>query len=43
MVVLLAIFVTEIILVPRDTLYGALVIVAGIVFFYVWRRVAATA
>ncbi|MGD0968046.1 MAG: amino acid permease [Candidatus Aquilonibacter sp.] len=43
MVVLLAIFVTEVILVPLDTLYGALVIVAGIVFFYVWRRVAAAA
>jgi basic amino acid/polyamine antiporter, APA family len=40
MVVLLAIFVTEVILVPRDTLYGALVIVAGIAFYYLWRRVA---
>ncbi|HXM07444.1 MAG TPA: amino acid permease, partial [Candidatus Acidoferrum sp.] len=43
MVVLLAIFVTEVILVPLDTLYGALVIVAGIVFFYAWKRFARTA
>ena len=43
MVVLLGIFVTEVILVPRDTLYGTLVIVAGIVFFYAWKRFARTA
>ncbi|HTZ56422.1 MAG TPA: amino acid permease [Candidatus Acidoferrum sp.] len=43
MVVLLAIFFTEVILVPLDTLYGTLVIVAGIVFFYAWKRFARTA
>jgi APA family basic amino acid/polyamine antiporter len=43
MVVLLAIFVTEVILVPLDTLYGTLVIVAGIIFYYAWRRFARTA
>jgi basic amino acid/polyamine antiporter, APA family len=43
MLVLLAIFVTEVILVPLDTLYGALVIVAGVIFYYVWRRVVRTA
>jgi hypothetical protein len=43
MVVLLAIFATEVILVPLDTLYGTLVIVAGIIFYYAWRRFARTA
>ncbi len=43
MVVLLAIFVTEVILVPLDTLYGTLVIIAGIIFYYAWRRFARTA
>ncbi|MGC2131477.1 MAG: amino acid permease [Candidatus Aquilonibacter sp.] len=43
MVVLVAIFVTEVILVPLDTLYGTLVIVAGVIFYYAWRRFARTA
>ncbi len=43
MAVLLGIFFTEVILVPLDTLYGFLVIVAGIVFFYAWKRFARTA
>jgi APA family basic amino acid/polyamine antiporter len=43
MVVLLAICVTEVILVPLDTLYGTLVIVAGIIFYYAWRRFARAA
>jgi len=43
MAVLLAIFVTEAILVPFDTLYGTLVIVAGVVFYFLWRRFARTA
>jgi basic amino acid/polyamine antiporter, APA family len=42
MVVLLAIFVTEVILVPLDTLYGTLVIVAGIIFYYAWKRFVPT-
>ena len=43
MAVLLAIFVTEVVLVPLDTLYGTLVIVAGFIFYDVWRRVGAVA
>lgn len=43
MVVLLGIFVTEVVLVPLDTLYGTLVIVAGVIFYYAWRRFARTA
>ena len=42
MAVLLAIFFTEVVLIPLDTLYGLLVIVAGIVFFYAWKRFART-
>ena len=38
MLVLLAIFFTEVVLVPRDTLYGTLVIVAGIIFYFAWKR-----
>jgi APA family basic amino acid/polyamine antiporter len=43
MAVLLAIFVAELMLFPQDTLYGTLVIVAGIIFYYAWRRFARTA
>jgi len=43
MLVLLAIFVTEAVLLPRDTLYGTLVIVAGVIFYFAWRRWAKTA
>ena len=42
MAVLLAIFFTEVVLIPLDTLYGILVILAGIVFFYAWKRFART-
>jgi basic amino acid/polyamine antiporter, APA family len=42
MVVLLAIFFTEVALVPLDTLYGTLVIVAGIIFYFAWKRFART-
>ena len=38
--VLLAIFVTEGVLLPLDTLYGTLVIVAGVIFYFIWKRVA---
>lgn len=38
--VLLAIFVAETLIYPRDTLYGAGVIVAGAVAYFVWRAVA---
>lgn len=43
MLVLLAIFFSEVYLVPLDTLYGTLVIVAGIVFYFAWKRFARTA
>jgi basic amino acid/polyamine antiporter, APA family len=36
MAVLLSIFATEAVLLPRDTLYGGLVIAAGIAFYFVW-------
>jgi basic amino acid/polyamine antiporter, APA family len=36
--VLLAIFVSELVLIPLDTLYGTLVIIAGIIFYFAWRR-----
>ncbi len=42
MLVLLAIFFSEIVLIPLDTLYGTLVIVAGIVFYFAWRRFVRT-
>ncbi|HEX8805534.1 MAG TPA: amino acid permease [Candidatus Aquilonibacter sp.] len=38
MLVLLAIFFSEVALIPLDTLYGTLVIVAGIIFYFGWRR-----
>jgi basic amino acid/polyamine antiporter, APA family len=38
MLVLLAIFFSEVLLIPLDTLYGTLVIVAGIIFYFGWRR-----
>jgi basic amino acid/polyamine antiporter, APA family len=38
MLVLLAIFFSEVVLIPFDTLYGTLVIVAGIIFYFGWRR-----
>ncbi len=43
MLVLLAIFFSEVVLIPLDTLYGTLVIVAGIVFYFAWKRFARTA
>lgn len=43
MLVLLAIFFSEVVLIPLDTLYGTLVIVAGIVFYFGWRRFVRTA
>jgi len=38
---LLAIFAAELLTYPRDTLYGALVMGAGVVFFVIWRRARA--
>ncbi|HTU70254.1 MAG TPA: amino acid permease [Candidatus Baltobacteraceae bacterium] len=40
MAALLAIFASQVALLPLDTLYGTLVIVAGIVFYYAWKRFA---
>jgi APA family basic amino acid/polyamine antiporter len=40
MAVLLAIFVAEFAIYPLDTLYGTLVIAAGFVFFFGWKRFA---
>ncbi len=36
--VLLGIFAAELSIYPLDTLYGALVFIAGVVVFYAWRR-----
>jgi APA family basic amino acid/polyamine antiporter len=36
--VLLSIFIAELCIYPRDTLFGAIVIAAGLVFFFTWRR-----
>jgi len=43
MAVLLAIFVAELAIYPLDTVYGALVIVAGAIFYFGWKRFAAAA
>lgn len=37
MAVLVAIFATEVVLLPLDTLYGTLVMLAGIAFYFAWR------
>jgi basic amino acid/polyamine antiporter, APA family len=42
-VVLLAIFFSEVVLIPLDTLYGTLVIVAGFIFYFGWKRFVKTA
>lgn len=41
--VLAAILVTEFALIPLDSLYGTLVIVAGALFYFVWKRFAPSA
>jgi basic amino acid/polyamine antiporter, APA family len=43
MAVLLAIFVAEVAIYPLDTIYGALVIVAGGLFYFGWKRFASAA
>ena len=37
--VLLAIFATEVIVAPLDTIWGALVIAGGVAFYFIWGRV----
>ncbi len=41
MAVLLAIFVAEFAIYPLDTLYGMLVILAGVAFFFGWKKLSA--
>ncbi|HUA08383.1 MAG TPA: amino acid permease [Candidatus Acidoferrales bacterium] len=42
MAVLLAIFVAQVAIAPLDTLYGTLVIVGGIIFYFAWQRFVGT-